>query len=167
MSTSSPAPSPASSSPASAPASGPEPVGGPAESAAAPPERPHGLAARGAYALVRGYQKVFAGRPSPCRYVPTCSTYSLEAFAAHGFFGGLWLTVKRIARCNPWGGTGYDPVPEPRSHHREHRHDHVHDHRPGRRHGQAPPERSDVPAPSATPTRRGTVPSGRAQGRPV
>ena len=98
-----------------------------ADRAAGPtPERPQGLAARGAYALVRAYQRVFAGRPSPCRYVPTCSTYALEALAAHGFFGGLWLSTKRIARCNPWGGTGYDPVPE------RHTHDGVHTHPHGR-----------------------------------
>ena len=120
-------------------------------------QRPHGLAARGAYSLVRAYQKVFAGRPSPCRYVPTCSTYSLEAFAAHGFFRGLWLTTKRIARCNPWGGTGYDPVPEP------HRHDH-HAHR----HGHAAPERTDAVAPAPPHAHlRGPAPSGQAQGRPV
>ena len=46
-----------------------------------------------------------------CRFTPTCSHYSLEAFQKYGFFKGLWLAVKRIARCNPWGGKGYDPVP--------------------------------------------------------
>jgi uncharacterized protein len=76
--------------------------------------RPDGLGARGAHALVRGYQHVTEHRPSPCRYVPTCSTYALEALEAHGLVKGLWLTTKRISRCHPWGGQGYDPVPEPR-----------------------------------------------------
>lgn len=74
-------------------------------------DRPQGRAARAAHALVRGYQRVTANRPSPCRYVPTCSTYSLEALETHGFFRGLWLTTRRIARCHPWGGQGFDPVP--------------------------------------------------------
>jgi putative membrane protein insertion efficiency factor len=131
------------------------------------PERPTGIAARGAYALVRAYQKVFAGRPSPCRYVPTCSTYSLEAFAAHGFFRGLWLTTKRIARCNPWGGTGYDPVPPPHAH-GTHRRDGAHDHQHAHRGGPAAPERSDALAASPAPAHlRGPAPSGHAQGRAV
>jgi len=46
-----------------------------------------------------------------CRYTPTCSNYGLQAFKKYGLFKGLWLTVKRIARCHPWGGHGYDPVP--------------------------------------------------------
>ncbi len=48
---------------------------------------------------------------SKCRFTPTCSQYGLEAFTKHGFLKGFWLTVKRIAKCNPWGGHGYDPVP--------------------------------------------------------
>jgi len=47
-----------------------------------------------------------------CRYHPTCSQYALEALQAHGGLKGGWLAVKRIARCNPWGQCGYDPVPE-------------------------------------------------------
>ena len=46
-----------------------------------------------------------------CRYTPTCSNYGLQAFKKYGPFKGLWLTVKRIARCHPWGGHGFDPVP--------------------------------------------------------
>ena len=46
-----------------------------------------------------------------CRFTPTCSQYGIEAFKKYGPIKGLWLTVKRIARCNPWGGHGHDPVP--------------------------------------------------------
>jgi putative membrane protein insertion efficiency factor len=71
-------------------------------------------------ALIQLYQRAFAGRPSPCRYVPSCSTYAREALAHHGAARGSWLTVRRLVRCAPWGGHGYDPVPgvpEPVSHH--------------------------------------------------
>jgi putative membrane protein insertion efficiency factor len=46
-----------------------------------------------------------------CRYTPTCSQYGKEAIMKYGPFKGGWLTVKRIARCNPWGGHGHDPIP--------------------------------------------------------
>ena len=46
-----------------------------------------------------------------CRYEPTCSHYALEALREHGAFRGSWLAAKRIGRCHPWGGHGYDPVP--------------------------------------------------------
>ena len=46
-----------------------------------------------------------------CRYTPTCSHYGVEALKKYGPFKGLWLTLKRVARCHPWGGHGYDPVP--------------------------------------------------------
>ena len=49
--------------------------------------------------------------PSSCRYHPTCSQYAIEAIQIHGTLAGLWLTGKRLLRCNPWGGYGYDPVP--------------------------------------------------------
>ncbi|WP_373707413.1 membrane protein insertion efficiency factor YidD [Kaistella sp.] len=49
--------------------------------------------------------------PKSCRYEPTCSSYMVEALKVHGPIKGLWLGSKRIARCNPWGGEGYDPVP--------------------------------------------------------
>lgn len=58
------------------------------------------------------YQKVRAGRPSPCRYLPTCSQYAIEALEIHGAIKGGWLAVRRIARCHPWGGHGLDPVPD-------------------------------------------------------
>jgi putative membrane protein insertion efficiency factor len=46
-----------------------------------------------------------------CRYTPTCSEYALQAIKKYGPFKGGWLTVKRIGRCHPWGGHGYDPLP--------------------------------------------------------
>ena len=49
--------------------------------------------------------------PPRCRYVPTCSQYSIEAVKKHGVLKGGWLAIKRILRCHPWGGSGYDPVP--------------------------------------------------------
>jgi len=82
---------------------------------------PHvGLAARGAVVLVKGYQRVTANRPSPCRYVPTCSNYALDAYELHGFVKGSWLTAKRIGRCHPWSSSGWDPVPGSTSHDHDH-----------------------------------------------
>lgn len=49
--------------------------------------------------------------PPACRFTPTCSEYARQAIVKHGPFKGLWLAVKRISRCHPWGGSGYDPVP--------------------------------------------------------
>ncbi len=49
--------------------------------------------------------------PSTCRFTPTCSSYALEALRKYGAFKGSWLTLKRLARCHPWGGSGSDPVP--------------------------------------------------------
>lgn len=49
--------------------------------------------------------------PPACRYTPTCSQYAVEAITVHGPLKGAWLAIKRICRCNPWGGSGYDPVP--------------------------------------------------------
>jgi uncharacterized protein len=64
-------------------------------------------------AFVRGYQllisPILAGS---CRYHPTCSGYALDALDVHGPARGSWLALKRILRCHPWGGSGYDPVPE-------------------------------------------------------
>ena len=51
-----------------------------------------------------------------CRYEPTCSAYALEALKKHGAFKGTALAAKRIARCHPWGESGYDPVPDDKAH---------------------------------------------------
>jgi len=77
---------------------------------------------------LRIYQYLF--RPllgANCRFYPSCSDYALEALAHHGVLRGLLLALRRLARCHPWGGSGYDPVP-PSAHRagaapRLHRHD--------------------------------------------
>ena len=61
---------------------------------------------------VKIYQKLISPMfPASCRFVPTCSQYAVEALQKHGPIKGLYLAVKRILKCNPWGGSGYDPVP--------------------------------------------------------
>ncbi len=86
--------------------------------AAAPPTPPDpprlGVGRRTAIRLIAAYQGVRAGKPSPCRYLPTCSDYAAEAVEVHGLARGTWLAGRRIARCHPWGGHGLDPVPERR-----------------------------------------------------
>ncbi len=82
---------------------------------------------RGVYAvwvmICKGIAKIMLGliwfyrhcisplTPAACRYTPTCSQYAVEAIKKYGPFKGGWLALKRILRCNPWGGSGYDPVP--------------------------------------------------------
>jgi len=61
--------------------------------------------------LVIAYQRAMEGRPSPCRFTPTCSSYAVEALQVHGGARGLWLTIRRLARCRPFGPSGWDPVP--------------------------------------------------------
>jgi uncharacterized protein len=61
--------------------------------------------------LVDWYQRAADGRPSPCRFSPSCSSYAREALLVHGTRRGLWLTVRRLARCRPFGPSGWDPVP--------------------------------------------------------
>jgi hypothetical protein len=69
-------------------------------------------AARLLRALVRGYQLLARPLlPASCRFIPGCSDYAREALARHGTVRGGWLAVRRLCRCHPWGGFGYDPVP--------------------------------------------------------
>lgn len=63
--------------------------------------------------LIRLYQLLISPWiGSNCRFQPTCSQYGIEALKTHGVFKGVWLTIKRISRCHPWGGEGFDPVPK-------------------------------------------------------
>jgi putative membrane protein insertion efficiency factor len=62
--------------------------------------------------LVRAYQLLVSPvLPPACRYLPSCSEYAAEALLEHGALRGSWLAARRLARCHPWGGSGYDPVP--------------------------------------------------------
>ena len=70
---------------------------------------------RALVALVRVYQSARAGRPTGCRFIPSCSEYAVEAIDLHGPARGSALAARRIARCTPWGGHGLDPVPDRRA----------------------------------------------------
>lgn len=62
--------------------------------------------------LVKFYQKILSPFfPGVCRFRPTCSQYMIEAISTHGIIKGLYLGIRRILRCHPWGGSGNDPVP--------------------------------------------------------
>ena len=68
--------------------------------------------------LLRGYQigispvlHAVGGAGCGCRFEPSCSQYCLEALEMHGSLAGVWLGMRRLVRCHPWGGSGYDPVP--------------------------------------------------------
>lgn len=62
--------------------------------------------------LVRLYQWIISPLlPKSCRFEPTCSHYTIEALRVHGLWRGMGLSIRRIARCHPWGSSGYDPVP--------------------------------------------------------
>jgi putative membrane protein insertion efficiency factor len=65
----------------------------------------------GTIAAIRMYQAARAGRPSPCRFSPSCSAYAEEAIATRGVLRGGLLALRRIVRCRPLGGRGFDPVP--------------------------------------------------------
>lgn len=76
-----------------------------------------------AIGLIGFYQRVLSPYwPGACRYTPTCSHYAQEAIERHGLGRGGWLTLRRLARCTPWGGRGFDPVPPAHAGHR-----HLHD----------------------------------------
>ncbi len=63
--------------------------------------------------VIRAYQLLLSPWLGPrCRYLPTCSEYAREALELHGLRYGVWLAIRRIGRCHPWGASGYDPVPE-------------------------------------------------------
>jgi hypothetical protein len=72
-------------------------------------------AQRLAIGAVVAYQRAYEGRPSPCRFTPSCSSYAVEALHTHGAARGGWLTLRRLLRCRPFGPSGYDPVPDPPS----------------------------------------------------
>jgi uncharacterized protein len=75
-----------------------------------------GWTARLLIGLIRAYQLTLSPWfGAGCRYLPSCSAYASEAVSRHGALAGGWLAARRIVRCNPWGGHGYDPVPEPAS----------------------------------------------------
>lgn len=62
--------------------------------------------------LIKGYQHFISPMlPNVCRFKPSCSEYFIEALQTHGVIKGSWLGVKRLLRCHPWGGSGFDPVP--------------------------------------------------------
>ena len=62
--------------------------------------------------IIRCYQRMISTLFAPtCRYTPSCSNYALQALQTHGVLKGGWLSIKRIARCAPWGGHGHNPVP--------------------------------------------------------
>ena len=79
---------------------------------------------------VRFYQLAISPHlPPSCRYTPTCSQYMIEAIQVHGPFAGGWMGLKRIGKCHPWGGSGYDPVPGKNDKHKhENGHQHPHSH---------------------------------------
>jgi uncharacterized protein len=70
------------------------------------------LAARGALRAIRVYRALSAHRPPACRYLPSCSEYASEAITRYGAGRGGWLALRRLGRCHPLGGHGYDPVPD-------------------------------------------------------
>ena len=89
------------------------------------PERPfptptagtsdQGASKKAIVSAIRAYQLARAGRPTGCRFTPTCSSYAIEAIGAHGIWSGGRLALRRLLRCRPWGGHGFDPVPERRT----------------------------------------------------
>jgi putative membrane protein insertion efficiency factor len=77
-------------------------------------QRRAGVASLALRSAVRAYQLLISPLlPPSCRYLPTCSDYAVEAIERHGALRGTALGLRRLARCHPWGGSGYDPVPKP------------------------------------------------------
>lgn len=75
--------------------------------------------------LVHAYRLLISPvLPPTCRYTPNCSEYALGALAKHGVLKGSWLAVRRLGRCQPWGGSGDDPVPEANQPHSSRHHNH-------------------------------------------
>jgi uncharacterized protein len=66
-------------------------------------------------AAIHGYQLLRSGRPTGCRFIPTCSEYAIQAIEDHGAVHGGALAARRLMRCTPWGGHGVDPVPDGRT----------------------------------------------------
>jgi hypothetical protein len=73
---------------------------------------PFSFGSRAAITVVRIYQAARGTRPSPCRFVPSCSEYAVESFERHGLVRGGSLAIRRLGRCRPFGGYGADPVPD-------------------------------------------------------
>ena len=69
------------------------------------------MLARLSLSLIKLYQNIPGNWHSSCRFYPTCSNYAIESLTRYGFFKGWYLILKRILRCNPFGKSGYDPVP--------------------------------------------------------
>ena len=62
--------------------------------------------------LVKAYQNIISPLfPPTCRYTPTCSEYAIQSLKKYGLVKGVYLSIKRIVNCHPWGGSGYDPIP--------------------------------------------------------
>ena len=72
------------------------------------------LSARALLRSINLYQRLSSHRASPCRFTPSCSEYAREAVEVHGAARGAWLSTRRLARCHPFGGFGFDPVPPAR-----------------------------------------------------
>lgn len=95
----------------------PDPACGHDHAPAGKPDRRRGPGVFIGRALIRVYQLTlspFVGRH--CRYLPTCSHYADEAMSRHGFWAGGWMTLARLARCHPFGASGFDPVPDRAEH---------------------------------------------------
>lgn len=72
----------------------------------------HAIGVRLAIGAVAGYRLAISPLfPANCRFTPTCSQYAMEALSRHGLVKGMWLSLRRILRCHPFGGSGYDQVP--------------------------------------------------------